>query len=61
MVGADASACVYKTALGGINRGYEVVVLENSVFSINNKYLNDAIQNYKKNNIKTMKLLDFLK
>ncbi|MER2060868.1 MAG: isochorismatase family cysteine hydrolase, partial [Niallia sp.] len=27
IVGADASSCVYKTALGGINRGYRVIVL----------------------------------
>ena len=31
IVGADANSCVYKTALGGINRGYRVIILEDSI------------------------------
>ncbi|AZP03667.1 cysteine hydrolase [Jeotgalibaca ciconiae] len=60
LIGADASACVYKTALGGRNRGYEVIVLSDAVFSINDTFLDRALANYKKNKIKTRVLSEFM-
>lgn len=61
IVGADASACVYKTALAGINRGYEIIVLKDCIFSVNEKMFNQAIDNYKRNNIKIQYLKEFIK
>lgn len=51
LVGADASSCVYNTALGAKNRNYRVIVLEDALFSINDKYLEKAKKNYEENNI----------
>lgn len=31
--GADASSCIYRTALGGLNRGYEVTIIEYGLFA----------------------------
>ncbi|MDD6491650.1 MAG: cysteine hydrolase [Firmicutes bacterium] len=61
IVGADASACVYKTALAGINRDYKVVVLADCIFSVNEKMYNQAIDNYKSNNIEIQYLKNFIK
>lgn len=61
IIGADATACVYKTSLAGKDRGYEVIVLEDAIFSINDKFLKNAIKNYTENNIKTSTLSDFMK
>jgi nicotinamidase-related amidase len=61
IVGADASACIFKTSLGGKVRGYEVIILEDSIFSINDKLLNSSIENYAKKDIKTCTLSDFMK
>lgn len=61
IVGADASACVYKTALAGINRGYKIIALKDCIFSVNEKMFNQAIDNYKRNNIEIQYLKDFIK
>lgn len=55
IVGADASACVYKTALGGINRGYRVIVLEDSLFSVKKDLLNKMLEKYR---LKGMEITD---
>lgn len=60
IVGADASACIYKTSLAAKNRGYEVIILKDSIFSASDKLLNTAIENYTKNDIKTSVLSDFM-
>lgn len=60
IVGADASACVYKTALAGKNRNYEVVILEDCIFSINDKFLEKALADYNKNGIEIKTLSDFV-
>lgn len=51
LVGADASGCVYKTALGGINRGYNVIVLEDCIFSISEDMLSKMIEKYTQNGV----------
>lgn len=61
IVGADASACVYKTSLGAKRRGYEVIILEDAIFSVNNKLLNTAKENYENAEIKIITLSDFVK
>ncbi|WP_313235587.1 cysteine hydrolase [Sporosarcina ureae] len=60
IVGAYASACVYKTALGGINRGYQVIILEDSIFSLNKKMLNTMLEKYKLKGIEISTIQDFI-
>jgi len=60
IVGADASACVYKTALGGINRGYRVVVLEDSIFSVKREMLNRMLEKYQTKGIEITNMKDFI-
>lgn len=60
MVGADASACVYKTALGGINRGYRVIVLEDSLFSVKKDLLNKMLEKYQSKGIEITETKDFI-
>ena len=60
IVGADASSCVYKTALGGINRGYRVIVLEDSIFSIKKELLNKMLEKYQANGIELTDIEDFI-
>ncbi|MCX8132123.1 MAG: cysteine hydrolase [Clostridia bacterium] len=60
IVGADASACVYKTSLGGVNRGYHVVVLKDCLFSVNKNILNKMLERYIKDGIKVENMGEFL-
>ena len=60
IVGADASACVFKTALGGVNRGYHVTILKDCIFSMNEKTRNKMLKEYEKDGINTLSLQDFL-
>ncbi|RHW39118.1 cysteine hydrolase [Neobacillus notoginsengisoli] len=59
IVGADASACVYKTALGGINRGYRVIVLEDSIFSVKRDLLNTMLEKYQTKGIEITTIKNF--
>lgn len=54
IVGADASACIYKTALGGVSRGYNVTILKDCIFSMNSALLNRMLLKYKKHGINVM-------
>ncbi|MEK3978256.1 isochorismatase family cysteine hydrolase [Psychrobacillus sp. FSL K6-2836] len=60
IVGADASSCVYKTALGGKNRGYRVIVLEDSLFSVKKDMLNTILEKYQKKGIEVTNTKDFI-
>jgi len=60
IVGADASACVYKTSLGGVNRGYHVVVLKDCLFSVDKNILNKMLEQYKKDGISVENMGAFL-
>lgn len=60
IVGADASACVYKTALGGINRGYRVNILGDSIFSVKKKVLNTMLEKYQTKGIEITNIKDFI-
>lgn len=51
IVGADASGCVYKTALGGVNRGYRVVILKDCIFSVKQSMLTKMLRQYEKDGI----------
>lgn len=49
LVGLDAAYCVYYTALGAINRGYKVVLINDAIMT--RKNMGDILKRYKKNDI----------
>ncbi|MBP1042095.1 cysteine hydrolase [Vagococcus sp. BWB3-3] len=53
LVGADASSCVYRTALGGKNRGYDVTILEDGLFATSQKMKEKMLVSYHKQGIQT--------
>lgn len=44
IVGLDSSACVYKTALGALNRGYHVNIIKNGVLGKNGNSTEKALK-----------------
>jgi nicotinamidase-related amidase len=60
IVGADASGCVYKTSLGGVKRGYHVVVLKDCLFSVDKNILNKMLKEYENNGINVENMDIFL-
>ncbi|NMS89291.1 cysteine hydrolase [Clostridioides difficile] len=44
IVGLDSSACVYKTALGALNRGYHVNIIKNGVLGRNGSSTEKALK-----------------
>ena len=59
LVGADASACVYSTARGGLNRSYSVNIIEDAVITINENVLNQMLMLYEKGAIGVIDLAKF--
>ncbi|MDF2597169.1 MAG: cysteine hydrolase [Clostridia bacterium] len=59
IVGADATACVYKTALGGITRKYKVFVVEDSIISLNNEIIKEMLKKYSSDGIDITNLKQF--
>lgn len=51
LVGADATACVYKTALGGINRKYKVIIVEDSIITVNYEIQKKMLKQYSSDGI----------
>lgn len=49
LVGVDAAYCVYYTALGALNRGYKVTVVEDAVLS--RKKMANVIERYRRKGI----------
>lgn len=59
LVGLDGAYCVHKTALGALNRGYEVTVVTDAIMA--QKDMNDVLKQYEKDGIRTAsskKILD---
>ena len=52
LTGLDGVYCVYKTALGGMNRGYDVTVITDAVIS--SKKMEDVLKLYKENGVATI-------
>lgn len=52
LTGLDGLYCVYKTALGGMNRGYHVTVVADTVMS--RKKMKDVLKLYKENGVATI-------
>lgn len=61
IVGADATACVYKTALGGINRKFKVFVVEDSIISLNSEIIKKMLNRYSSDGIGVISLEEFNK
>lgn len=59
LVGLDAAYCVHKTALGALNRGYRVTVVDDAILS--QKNLNVALKQYGKDGIATIPSKELLK
>jgi nicotinamidase/pyrazinamidase len=49
LVGLDAAYCVHKTALGALNRGYKVTVVDDAIMS--QKNMSDAMMQFEKDGI----------
>lgn len=60
LVGADASACIYKTALGGINRKYEFVAIEDCLLAADIKNIDKILENYNDKGIKVIPIEKFI-
>lgn len=61
LVGADASACVYATAIGGTNRGYHVKILKDAIFAGSEDIMNTMVKQYKRNGIEVISVESFIK
>jgi nicotinamidase-related amidase len=51
IVGLDATACVYKTAIGAIKRGYKAVVLKDGIVTSNMEKMPRILDEYEKRGI----------
>lgn len=60
LVGADASACVYKTGLGGINRGYNVYAIEDAILYVYIKNYSKILSKYESKGFKIIDTETFL-
>lgn len=61
VVGVDAVYCVFKTAQGGVNRGYEVTIIPDATLTMTDKSSSEIAEMYKKASITTMSSTEFLK
>ena len=61
IIGADASACVYSTARGGLNRGYNVNIIENAIITNSDGALQQMLKLYETNGIGVIDLEAFEK
>lgn len=59
MVGLDAAACVYKTSIGAISRGYKTVVLKDAIVTSNMGEMPKILDKYKKRGILLTSIAEF--
>jgi nicotinamidase-related amidase len=59
LVGADARGCVYITAQGGLNRGYNVNVIEEAIITISDAELKRMLNQYVSSDIGVVSLRQF--
>jgi len=57
IVGADASACVYNTARGALNRDYVVSVIEDAIITVNDKTMSKMLKQYEKDGIEVTNMV----
>lgn len=60
VVGVDAVYCVFKTAQGGVNRGYEVTIIADATLTMTDKSWAEIAEMYKKAGIATISSTEFL-
>lgn len=59
IVGADAAACVYSTSVGGLNRSYNVNIIKEAIITVNDKTLNQMLEQYEKDGIGVISIMQF--
>jgi nicotinamidase-related amidase len=59
IVGADAAACVYSTAQGGMNRHYNVSIIKDAVITVNANMLTQMLTQYASDGINIIDLAQF--
>jgi nicotinamidase/pyrazinamidase len=52
LVGLDAAYCVYNTAMGALNRGYTVTVVDDAIMT--QKNMSEVLKKYEKDGIQTL-------
>jgi nicotinamidase-related amidase len=58
IVGADAAACVYRTAEGGMNRQYHVNIIKDAIITVNDSAMTQMLTQYDSDGIG---VIDFAK
>ncbi|MDP4094206.1 MAG: isochorismatase family cysteine hydrolase [Bacillota bacterium] len=59
IIGLDATACVYKTALGAVNRKYKTAIIKDGVITFKIRKLDEILNGYKKDGISIISSTDF--
>jgi len=59
IVGADAAACVFSTARGGINRNYSVNIIDDAIITINDAIMASMVKQYHSLGIETLDVARF--
>ena len=59
IVGADAAGCVYRTAQGGKNRGYNVNIVKDAVITVNEKTMTKMLGTYHTEGFGVMDIAEF--
>lgn len=54
IVGIDAKACIYKTALGAKNRNYKTFIVSDAIASTNDENLTEIISKYEHDELETI-------
>lgn len=60
IIGADAAFCVYRTAQGGVNRGYDVTIISDATITWTKKTSDDILKMYKNDQISKLNRDEFL-
>jgi len=60
IIGADASACIYSTARGGLNRDYNVNIIKDSIITRNDEIMAQMLNQYEKDGITVIDLTVFM-
>jgi nicotinamidase-related amidase len=61
IVGLDATACIYKTAIGAISRGYKAVVIKDAIITTKMKKMPQILNIYEKRGILLTSIDDFIR
>ena len=59
IVGADAAGCVYSTARGGLNRNYNVNIIQDAIITRNEDIMTQMLTQYEKDGIAVIDLTKF--